>query len=118
MNFEPETAYDPKRRLRAERRKEPRYTISLPVEVSGFDSRRRKWVESTETINISSGGAALRLARPVMIGDILQVELPLPAKLRKTPDSSPIYKTYAAVRYIGYKDGSQFVRLKFIQEAA
>lgn len=112
------TANDLKRRLRSERRKDPRYTISLPVEVTGFDGHGRKWVESTETINVSSRGLALRLKRTVMIGDILQIELPLPARLQKTAESSPIYRTYAGVRYIGNQNGHQFVRLKFIEESA
>lgn len=105
-----------KLRQRADRRRELRHTMTLPVKVVGADSYNRQWSELAATQNISSGGVAIRLSRKVMIGDILFVELALPARLQKNPNSSGTYKTSALVRYIEMRaSGQQIVRLQFLQ---
>jgi hypothetical protein len=90
--------------------------MTLPVRVVGADCHNRQWSELAETINVSSGGVAVRLAKRVMIGDILFLELPLPARLRKKSDSAGTYKSYALVRYIEMrKIGYQIVRMQFLR---
>jgi hypothetical protein len=103
--------------LRADRRSELRHTIRLPVQVTGFDGRKDKWVESTETVNVSPGGLALRLSKQVMIGDILHIEVPLPERLR-IAGSPSIFKSYAMVRCIANQQGKQTVRLQFTRRSA
>lgn len=114
--FHATTSDNLRRRQRADRRKELRHTMTLPVKVVGADCHNRQWSELSETINVSSGGVAIRLAKRVMIGDILFLELPLPARLRKNPDPSGTYKSYALVRYIEMrKIGYQIVRMQFLR---
>jgi len=106
-------------RQRADRRREQRHTITLPVRVAGADCHNRPWSEIGKTINVSSGGMALRLSTQVTIGDILFLELSLPARFLKRPNTSGTYKTYALVRYLEMKaSGHQIVRLQFLRESA
>src|SRR5436305_12165042 len=90
-----------------ERRKAARHTITLPVQVSGFDHDKRPWHEAADTENISSGGVALRLARPVMIGELLHVAVSLPPRWRKDAEKSAGHKSYAIVRHIEWRGGGQ-----------
>lgn len=115
--FQATTSNKLRPRQRTDRRREVRHTMTLPVKVAGADCHIGPWSELAATVNVSSGGVALRLSQKVMIGDILFVELPLPARLQKNPDSSATYKTYALVRYIEMrKCGQQIVRLQFLQK--
>lgn len=112
------TAHALKHSLRTDRRRELRHTINLPVKVAGTDSHRGQWSEFAETLNVSSGGMALRLSKKVMMGDILWVEIPLPTRFQKTIEPSAAYNTYACVRYIEMREGQQIVRLQFLREPA
>jgi hypothetical protein len=103
-----------KRRTRADRRRDPRHSIRLPVEVQGLGPKGILWKESSETINVSSGGMAIRLATRVMVGDTLFVQLPLPEKWRKKLRPRETYATYAVVRHIELREATRrIVRLQF-----
>jgi hypothetical protein len=107
---------DLKCRLRADRRREQRHTIALPVKATGFNAIEGHWSEVAETVNITPGGMAIRLLRKVMIGDVIYVEVPLTPRMRKPADSSPTYESYAVVRYLQIgSNGRQIVRLQFVQ---
>ena len=90
--------------------------MTLPVNVMGADCHKRQWREVAATLNVSSGGMALRLSTRVMIGDMLFVELALPARLQNNPDPSVTYKSYGLVRYIQMQGNQQIVRLQFVQQ--
>jgi hypothetical protein len=85
-------------RLRTDKRSELRHSMALPVRVAGSDCHKEPWSESAETVNVSTGGLALRLSRKVMIGDILYVELALPARFQRDIKPSATHNTYARVR--------------------
>jgi len=102
--------------LKTDRRRDLRHTITLPVRVSGTDRHNHQWSESTESVNVSSGGVALRLSKEVMIGDIVYVEIPLPARFQKNVEPSPTHNTYACVRYIFIQGSQRIVRLQFVRE--
>lgn len=104
--------------LRTDKRRGLRHTITLPVKVAGFDCHNSQWSELAETLNVSSGGVALRLSKKVMIGEILYVELPLPARFQKDIEPSTTYNTYARVRYIEVRESQQIVRLQFLRDAS
>ena len=101
-------------RLRTDKRRELRNTIRLLVRVVGDDGNRQ-WRELAETVNVSSGGAALRLSKRVMIGDTLLVELALPARFQRSTNPSATYRTYALVRFVEMREGEQIVRLQFLR---
>lgn len=100
-------------RLRTDRRKVMRHTITLPVKVAGIDCSKRHWSELAETVNVSSGGVAIRLARTVMIGDILHLEIALPERFQIDIEPSATYISNARVRYIEMHERQQIVRLEF-----
>ena len=88
----------------------------LPVKVAGSDSCKRQWSELGKTLNVSSGGVALMLSKKVLNGDILFLELPLPARFRKDNGASGIYYTYAQVRYVEMRGAQQIVRAQFLRQ--
>jgi len=102
-------------RLRTDKRRELRHSMALRVRVAGSDCRKEPWSELAETVNVSTGGLALRLSRKVMIGEILYVELALPARFQKDIKPSATHNTYARVRYIEMHEGQQVVRLEFLR---
>jgi hypothetical protein len=104
-----------RQRLRTDKRRELRHTITLPVKVLGDDGNKHQWRELAETVNVSSGGAALRLSKKVMIGDTLFVELALPARFQRSSEPSGTYCTYALVRFIEMRGIQQIVRLQFLR---
>jgi hypothetical protein len=110
------TSIEALHRLRNDKREELRHTMTLPVRVTGVDRHKGEWTELAETVNVSSGGAALRLSKRVMLGDILFLELRLPARLQKKADASAPFKTSALVRYVEMRGaGQQIVRLQFLR---
>jgi PilZ domain len=109
------TANELVQQRRTDRRRAMRHTITLPVQVTGFDSGKCQWHEVAETVNVSSVGIALRMSKRVMVGDRLHVEVPIPARLRQDRQSSQTYKSYATVQYVEVRaDGRQIVRLQFV----
>ena len=111
------TASELAQQSRTDRRRTMRHTITLPVQVTGFDSGKRQWHEVAETVNVSSIGVALRMSKRVMVGDLLHIEVPIPARLRQDRQSSQTYKSYATVQYVEVRaDGRQIVRLQFVGE--
>lgn len=102
-------------RLRTDKRRELRHSMALRVRVAGSGCHKEPWSESAESVNVSTGGLALRLLRKVMIGEILYVELALPARFQRDIKPSATHNTYARVRYIEMHEGQQVVRLEFIR---
>ena len=105
-------------RLKTDKRGELRHSLALPVKVAGSDRHKDPWSELAETVNVSTGGLALRLSREVMIGDILYVELALPPRFQRDIKPSATYNTYARVRYIEMQERQQIVRLQFLRTPA
>lgn len=102
-------------RLRADKRRELRHSMALRVRVAGSDCHKQPWSELAESVNVSAGGLALRLSRKVMIGEILYVELALPARFQRDIKPSATHNTYARVRYIEMHEGQQIARLEFLR---
>jgi hypothetical protein len=97
----------------SERRKSLRRPLHLPVQVRGHAGGGR-WEETTSTGDVCHGGVALHLARPVVMGQVLHLSLPLPEIFRRYDITSPSYRVWALVRYVG-KDGPPFrVGLMFL----
>lgn len=103
-------------RLRIDKRGELRHSIALPVRVAGSDCHSKEpWSECAETVNVSSRGIALRLSRKVMIGDILHVEIALPARFLNGGEPDKASTRYARVCYIEMHERQQVVRLQFLR---
>jgi hypothetical protein len=56
---------EPQRPVHGERRREARYPLQLPIEVSGFDSHGRFFAECTDTCDVSDHGCRFALRQEV-----------------------------------------------------
>lgn len=81
-----------------DRRQHTRMNLSLPVRAQGYDPDGSPWVEMTQSADASLGGAAIDLQHPVRVGQVVQLQIPLPRRFRTFDPFSPAYRVYAVVR--------------------
>ena len=99
---------------RPERRRETRMSLRLPVRVQGHDARSQAWEEMAAMENTSHGGAAMRMKRPVVRGQVLLLSLPLPKHFRHYDLAEAFYRVYALVRHIAGAAGDLRVGVLFL----
>jgi hypothetical protein len=97
-----------------ERRRETRMSLRLPVRVQGHDAKNQPWEEMAAMENTSFGGAAMRMKRPVVRGQVLLLALPLPQHFRTYDLSEAFYRVYALVRHTAGTGGEQRVGVLFL----
>src|SRR5438445_630898 len=86
--------------MAAERRRDARKAIGIPVYVRGHDADGSPWEEVSHTLELSSGGTAFLLKHPLVVGQVLRLSLPLPKNLRRYDLAEPSYRVYALVRNV------------------
>jgi hypothetical protein len=96
-----------------EKRKTQRIDLSIPIRVQGFHVDGSTWEETATTDDISVGGAGFVLKRPVELGQVLLLILPLPKRLRQHNYNDAVYRVYGLVRGIqrhekGHRVGAMF----------
>jgi hypothetical protein len=96
-----------------ERRKCVRRSMRLPVSVRGHNRDGQLWEETTATTDVGLGGAALTLSRPMMMGQVVLLSLPLPPKMRRFDESAASYRVWSLVRYAGQQGPPYRVGLMF-----
>lgn len=84
----------------AERRKQRRVPIKIPVRVQGRAPDGTTWEEMTSCEDASAGGVGLRLSRPAVLGQVLHLSLPLPARFRQYDLTDPSYRVYCLIRNV------------------
>ena len=99
---------------RPERRRETRMSLRLPVRVQGHDAQNQPWAEMAAMENTSHGGAAMRMKRPVVRGQVLSLALPLPRHFRHYDLSEAFYRVYALVRHVATAAGELRVGVLFL----
>jgi hypothetical protein len=62
----------------AERRRERRIDIRLPVQVRGKDDQGSEFEERTQSQNLCRGGVAFAVRRKIGAGTSLEIRIPLP----------------------------------------
>jgi hypothetical protein len=72
--------------------------LSLPVRVQGFNPDGTSWEEISTTDDVSQGGVSFPLKRPLDLGQVLLLALPLPKRLRQYDLVDSSYRVYALVR--------------------
>ena len=82
----------------ANRRKQQRMNLGVPVRVQGHEADGTPWTEMTLTENADFGGAAFALKHPVARGHALLLSLPLPKSFRSYDLTTPSYNVYCIVR--------------------
>jgi diguanylate cyclase (GGDEF)-like protein/PAS domain S-box-containing protein len=99
------------------RRRTERFKLAMPTRVTGYDKATGKWEEMTQTINISRTGVRLRLHHRLQHGNVVQLMLPLPVKLRNHGYYDSTYKVYGIVRRVEpIKGGEQVLGLEFLSQ--
>lgn len=97
----------------AERRKNLRLDLSIPVRVQGFFADGKTWEEFSTTEDISAGGASFPLTRGVELGQILFLSLALPRRLRQFDLTDATYRVYTLVRGVRHRAGQPLVGVMF-----
>ena len=89
----------------AERRKQRRVAMKCPVRVQGRDADGKTWEEMSTCEDASAGGVGLKLSRPVVMGQVLHLSMPLPAKFRQydltDPHDAQTVRTALALHRLG-----------------
>jgi hypothetical protein len=84
----------------AERRKQRRMSLKFPVRIQGRDSDGTTWEEMSSCEDASPGGLGLKLNRPVVLGQVLHLSMPLPQRFRQYDLTDPSYRVYTLVRNV------------------
>ena len=99
------------------RRRAERIKLAIPTLVMGHDRTEGKWKEIVKTIDVSRSGAALHMTRRLRHGQVVQLRLPMPARLRCHGHTEPGYKVYAIVRRVELPaDGVRVTGFEFLGE--
>lgn len=99
----------------AERRRNPRMGMSVPVRVLGHDPDGTEWEEMTATDDVSYAGASFPLRHAHGVGQVLTFSAPLPRNFRRYDLTETSYKTYALIRNSRTTpDGGRLVGVMFL----
>ena len=82
------------------RRVRERLRLSLPTRVQCREDAATEWTEMTRLHDLTPFGASFSLTRPVEIGRLLHLTLPMPRQLRCFDHVEDQYRVYALVRFI------------------
>ena len=84
----------------AERRKNARLGLAIPVRVQGYRADGSTWEEFSTTDDVSLGGICFPLTHEVELGQILYLILALPRRLRQYDLTEATYRVYTLVRSV------------------
>ena len=77
-----------------------RLELKLPVRVFCRESADLEWVEMTRLANVTPFGCGFTLKRPIEIGRLLHLTIPMPRQLRVFDHLEDQYKIWGLVRYV------------------
>jgi c-di-GMP-binding flagellar brake protein YcgR len=97
-----------------ERRKHARASVRLPVRVTGFETDGAVWEETTTSSDVSFGGLSCILQHRIVRGQVVLLNLALPAPMRKFDQGMPTYRVYSLVRNVSASPQGMWVRFKFL----
>ncbi|HYW72759.1 MAG TPA: hypothetical protein VE961_17170 [Pyrinomonadaceae bacterium] len=80
-------------------RRVKRLSLALPIRVFCRESSNYEWTEQSRLIDVTQFGAGFTLTRPVDVGRLIQLTIPLPQKLRCFDHIEPMYAVWSLVRH-------------------
>lgn len=80
-------------------RRRARIPLTLPVRVLCRESNEYEWSEQSRLVDVTHFGAGFTLTRPVDVGRLIQLTLPLPTQLRCYDHNDPMYSVWSLVRH-------------------
>jgi len=81
-------------------RRRLRLPLKLPIRVVCKESQEFEWVEQSRLVDVNQLGAGFILTRPVEVGRLLHLTIPLPHTLRCYDQFEPSYSVWALVRHV------------------
>ncbi|MBI3649643.1 MAG: DnaJ domain-containing protein [Acidobacteria bacterium] len=100
-----------------ERRRGPRFQLTIPVYVTGYDRKREKWHEIAKAVDVSRFGVGIQMRTRIPQGTVLHLTLPMPTKLRTHSFADNSYSVYAIVRRVAPpKNGLRIVGVELLGE--
>lgn len=94
--------------------------LALPARVSGRERGNRTWTEITRLVDVTPFGARFRLARPIDVGQLVQLATGMPRQLRAFDQAEDQYRVWAIARSVQLleqkepKDGLVEIGVAFI----
>jgi hypothetical protein len=76
-----------------------RLPLTLPIRVFCRESEQYHWTEKSRLVDVSHFGAGFTLTRPVDVGRLVQLMIPLPHQLRCFDHMEPMYSVWSLVRH-------------------
>ena len=76
-----------------------RLPLKLPMRVTCRESAECEWTEKSRLIDVNQFGAGFNLTRPVDVGRLVQLTIPLPHQLRCFDQLEPLYTVWGLVRH-------------------
>ena len=76
-----------------------RLPLTLPIRVFCRESDEYQWMEKSRLVDVSHFGAGFTLTRPVDVGRLIQLMIPLPHQLRCFDHMEPMYTVWSLVRH-------------------
>lgn len=93
-------------------RRGTRVPLKLPLRVFCKEGDDHQWTEQSRLIDVSPFGAGFSLTRPVEVGRLIQLTIPLPLKLRCFDHVEPMYSVWGLVRHVSTeRQGAALFRL-------
>jgi len=81
------------------KRRHARIALTLPIRVLCKESRECQWTERSRLVDVSPFGAGFTLTRPVDVGRVIQLTIPLPYQLRYFDHAESNYLVWSLVRH-------------------
>ena len=78
-------------------RRRARIPLTLPIRVLCRESVEYQWTEQSRLVDVSHFGAGFTLTRPVEVGRLIQLTIPLPHQLRCFDHTEPTYSVWSLV---------------------
>ena len=88
-------------------RRGTRIPLKLPIRVFCKETDEYQWTEQSRLVCVSPFGAGFTLTRPVEVGRLIQLTIPLPLKLRCFDHVEPTYSVWSLVRYTSAMPNAQ-----------
>jgi len=73
--------------------------LRLPIQVVYRETPEYQWTESSRLIDVNHFGAGFTLTRPIDVGRLVHLIIPLPYQLRCFDYSEPMYSVWSLVRH-------------------
>jgi len=77
-----------------------RLQLNLPIRIFCRETAEYEWTEKTRLLDVNQFGAGFTLTRPVEVGRLIHLSIPLPHQLRCYDQFEPQYPVWGLVRHV------------------